>query len=393
MALGLGRPPRLLEGQLVSVRYIGFLAEHSGYGEAARRHLLALAGTGVPVQARSVTLQPNGDAYDRLPSSDHRDVRRITRKTGNYQTVLVHTPAPFLPRFCEKNRHNIGILAWETSEIPRGWRAALSSVDQLWVPSGFCREAFWGATTRPVHVVPHPVLPVPDGPRELPQIPNDEFLFLAILEWSDRKNPDGLLQAFRSAFAGRRDVSLLLKAGLRFQPDAERIVRMVTRIVGSDGPRVYLCFDEMSPRALGHVMRRADAYVSLHRAEGFGLTLAEAMASGKPVVATNYSGNLEFMDRESAFLVDYRLVPLRERLTRGSWFERRSEWAEPDLDSAVEALRSCANSPTLRRRVAARGRAHVVECLSPARVGQRMRELLPGATSAARNASPAAGAE
>jgi glycosyltransferase involved in cell wall biosynthesis len=374
----------------MSVRYVGFLAEQSGYGEAARRHLLALSHAGASVHARSVTLDSGSGALPRMPSSDYRDVRRLSRKTGPYDTVLIHTPAPHLSRFQEKNKHNVGILAWETSDIPDAWRAALSEVDQLWVPSRFCREAFSRATTRPVHVVPHPIQKVTDGPRELPQIPDDELLFVAILEWSDRKNPDGLLRAFRCAFEGRRDVSLFLKAGLRFQRDPKRIVGTVSRIAGSRSPRVYVCFDDMSPRALARLLRRADAYVSLHRAEGFGLTLAEAMAAGKAVIATNYSGNLEFMDRDSAFLVDYRLVPVRERLTRGSWFERRSEWAEPDLDSAVEALRSCANSNFLRQRIAERGQVLVAERLNAARIGRQMQELLGRATSGVRNENPAA---
>lgn len=374
----------------MSVRYVGFLAEHSGYGEAARRHLLALSRVGVEVHARSVTLDTNRISEERMPSSDHREVRRLARRSGPYDDVLVHTPAPFLSRFCEKKKRNVGVVAWETSDIPARWRASLDQVDEIWVPSRFCGEAFRRATRRPVHVVPHPVEPVVEGPRELPQIPANEFLFLAILEWSDRKNPDGLLEAFRSAFQGRRDVSLLIKAGLRFEPDPKRIVRAVSRILSSRGPKVYVCFDEMSPRALGHLMRRADAYVSLHRAEGFGLTLAEAMASGKPVVATNYSGNLEFMDQESAFLVDYRLVPLRERLSRGGWFDRRSCWAEPDLDSSVAALRACVDSPARRDRIAERGRMLVAERLASQRIGERMRELLTGSTSGARNASPPA---
>lgn len=362
----------------MSVRYVGFLAEQSGYGEAARRHLLCLAGAGVPVHARSVTLDAKTfAASERMPSSEYRDARRLARSTGPYDTVLVHTPAPFFSRFVERGKRNVGVVAWELPEIPESWQSELGRVDELWVPSQFCADAFARATRRPVRIVPHPVEPTPDGPRSLPGIPDEHFLFLSILEWSDRKNPDGLVRAFRAAFSGRRDVALLIKAGLRFERDPERIVKTAKRALG-DGPSVYLCFDELSPRTLAHVMRRADAYVSLHRAEGFGLTLAEAMASGKPVVATNYSGNLEFMDASSAFLVDYRLVPVREKLTRGSWFDRSGRWAEPELDSAVAALRTVVDSSTTRQRIAAAGQRRALEHLSAARIGAQMRELTYG---------------
>ncbi|HMR08457.1 MAG TPA: glycosyltransferase [Polyangiaceae bacterium] len=159
--------------------------------------------------------------------------------------------------------------------------------------------------------------------------------------------------------------------------DSARILRTIARELGRGAfPHVYVCFDMLSPPAMKRLLRRANACVSLHRAEGFGLTLAEAMAAEKPVVATGYSGNLEFMDGDSAFLVDYRLTPVRERLTRTSLFDPRLSWAEPLHDAAVAALRACVDSPALAARVARRGWNRVSRELSSERIGRRMRSLL-----------------
>lgn len=361
----------------MSVRYVGFFAESSGYAEAARRQLLALAGTGHPVTALSVTLETDAAFDFVMPSVDHREVRRLARRTAAEQIRLIHTPAPHFPLFRIPSCRLIGITAWELSAIPDDWCTPLDSMHEIWVPSQFCADAFVQATQRPVQVVPHPVEAVGEGPAEIPGVDPSTFLFLSTFEWSDRKNPIGLLRAFAHAFPGRRDVALFLKVGLRFQSNPKRILRTIARELGRGAfPHVYVCFDMLSPPAMKRLLRRANACVSLHRAEGFGLTLAEAMAAEKPVVATGYSGNLEFMDGDSAFLVDYRLTPVRERLTRTSLFDPRLSWAEPLHDAAVAALRACVDSPALAARVARRGWNRVSRELSSERIGRRMRSLL-----------------
>jgi glycosyltransferase involved in cell wall biosynthesis len=254
-------------------------------------------------------------------------------------------------------------------------------VDEIWVPSRFCAEAF-RTTGKPVFVIPHPVEPVPPGPRMLAGVPDDLFLFLAVFVWQDRKNPFGLLRAFRDAFAKRGDVGLLLRLTVR-PGEEERVLEQVRKSYESAWQRsaatLFVSLDARSSvdsATMHHLYRRADALVSLHAAEGFGLTMAEGMAAGLPVVATRYSGNLDFMDDDSAFLVDSTLVPVRNALMPVRDFEPHMTWAEPVHAAAVEALRACVDQTELARARAARGQRRVLEQLEPARVGAQMAERL-----------------
>jgi len=302
----------------------------------------------------------------------------LTAQTPAYDTVIVHAPPYGFAPAREQDRRNIGVVAWETDTLPASWHAPVQAMDELWVPSEFCRAPFQAVTAAPVCVIPHPV-PVPEPlARAFPGVPDDVFLFVAIFEWQDRKNPEGLVRAFLRAFSGRRDVALLLKVGLRVGGKPGTVLRYLHQWLSPmpwRSPPIYVIEEpETSSRVIAQLHARADAYVSLHRAEGFGLCMAEAMARGKPVVATGYSGNLTFMGSESAFLVDYDLVPIVQRLSTVQFFEPGMRWAEPRAEHAVEQLRACVNRVSLRERVAERGLARVKEVLAPRRVGELMRE-------------------
>lgn len=358
----------------MSVRYVGFLAESSGYGQAARSHLLALASAGESVHARSVTLSPEPRDLEPDPARG-REVRRLARRTGPYDTVIVHTPAHHLPKFREPNRRNIGVVAWETERVPRNWHAPLAAMDELWVPSTFCEQAFTRATRTKVHVIPHPIPSFEyQGPRDLPGVDPNVFLFTAIFEWSDRKNPFGLLAAFRDAFSGMKDVALFLKIGTRFGAVPSRVLRDLRKRCRD--VNVIACLEDVSESTMRRIFARSDALVSLHRAEGFGLTLAEAMAASVPVVATGYSGNLDFMDETCAYLVPHRLVPVRETITKVVVFERDMHWAEPDHDAAVDALRAVLGSPARRTAIIERARARIHQVCDPLVVGRMMRDRI-----------------
>ncbi|MBI5532811.1 MAG: glycosyltransferase [Deltaproteobacteria bacterium] len=359
---------------MTAARYVGFFSEPTGYGIAARMHASALRHAGVRVTARSVLIGPDG------PFDVAGAAQESTHEPGpGQEPVIVHAPPSLTAGLLPADTPTILLTVCETERLPAHWIPAVQSVDEIWVPSEFSRRAFEAVASCPVQVVNHPVAP-PRGRRAFPGIPDDIFLFASVFEWQDRKNPDGLLSAFTEAFQGRSDVGLLIKTGFRMGMPREEAIRTTREIVekgrAGGGPKVWLVTEDLSPAALGSLYRRADAYVSLHRAEGFGLCMAEAMLAGTPVIATGWSGNLEFMDARSAWLVGCDLVPLRQHWVRSRELDEGMQWAQPRHDEAVEAMRACVSNGAERERRAAAGQSRVREQLSRTVVGARMRELL-----------------
>lgn len=263
---------------------------------------------------------------------------------------------------CFAGRHTIGQWAWELEEFPDRWSASFDLVDEVWAISQFTQGALSAATTKPVYAVPPAIVEpgVPEGrDRSSLGLPEGRFMFLFafdLLSVIERKNPLGSLAAFCRAFPHPRPDGpvLVLKVinGDQRVADLERI-----RFAALERPDVVVVdryFDASDQAAL---MAACDCYVSLHRSEGFGLTMAEAMALGKPVVATGYSGNMEFMNAENAYLVrwDYGRVP-----AGCDPYRIGARWAEPDLDHAAELLRSVYESPTESGKVGERARQTVL---------------------------------
>jgi glycosyltransferase involved in cell wall biosynthesis len=361
------------------ISYRGFFAEPTGYGNAARLHARALLEAGDVVDVIPVALTHEGPCTLRIPRSLRGGIpRERVRRSSRASIGVVHVPPHHFELVRDTAVASVAAVAWELTALPRGWVEALAGAQRIWVPSAFCAESF-AAVRAPIDVIPHPIWAPPDIPRRafLRRVPDEIYLFVAVLEWSDRKNPIGLLRAFRASFGDRRDVGLLLKVSGRFGADMDRtITRIALEMLGARCP-VFTVVGDADDDTMAAIYARADAFVSLHRAEGFGLCMAEAMACARPVVATRFSANLEIMDDRSAFLVDCDLIPAKQSLTYYAPFDDpRMEWAEPHLDAAVDALRTCVEAPS---EAAARGRAgreNVLAKLSPASVATRMRASL-----------------
>jgi glycosyltransferase involved in cell wall biosynthesis len=294
---------------------------------------------------------------------------------------LVHLNADNMEWFAQsrgkryfRDRYTIGYWFWELAEFRRDWMPAFGYVDEVWSASEFGRTAIAERSDVPVMCMPLPVVaPLPTAvDRSHFGISQDAFLFLFTFDVSsqlERKNPLGLIQAFRRAFGGQPDVVLILKyTNAQYDPREVARLRDATRGLSVVHVEGYLTRDELSG-----LMRAADCYVSLHRAEGFGLTIAEAMALGKPVIATSYSGNTDFMTASNSYPVDYRIVPVERDY--GPYL-RGMTWAEPDLDQAIELMREVVDD---RAGATSRGRraaADIAASRTPERTGALVRRRL-----------------
>ncbi|MEO1310731.1 MAG: glycosyltransferase [Pseudomonadota bacterium] len=348
------------------VALIGYLKTESGVGEGARRAYRALKSAGVDVEAVAVgTGGTFPDAVEETPLAAASSKRlNLIHMNADQMAILDQLVPPTQTR----GRYAIGYWAWELSEFPAAWSGAFAHVDEIWCPSAFTADAVRKRTTKPVTVMPHPVETPPRSALTRADfgLPDGAFCVLTAFDlnsYPKRKNPDGAIAAFREAFPDQKDVRLVLKlhGGAH-----ERETRAALAAATAEDARIRIEDRLLSREDYGALQSVCDAYLSLHRSEGFGLNLAECMALGKPVVATGYSGNIDFMNEENALLVPYDLTPLG----RDDYpFADGQVWAEPDVGGAARALRTLREDHSARARIGAAAKNRINQMLAPARIG------------------------
>ena len=352
---------------------IGYLRTESGLGEAARATVRAAQAGGVPavLTATDVEITQRKD-----------DLSCAREAAGNpYFCNIFHLNAPAMPETLGRlggnfyfPRYNVGFWFWELEHFPQEWKPGFGYLDELWVASAFTQEAVAKVAPVPVTRIPLGVEVTEIGalPEEAKAIPAGRFVFLFVFDYhsyAERKNPLGLLNAFQAAFPAGAGAHLVLKAA-----QSERDPEYHRRLVKTARPGDVTLIDRyLDRRDVNALLERCDCYVSLHRSEGFGLPLAEAMYLGKPVIATAYSGNLEFMRPENSYLVPWR--PTRIERDHGP-YRKGWHWADPDLEAAGRLMRGVYERREEAARVGAEGARVIREEFSYAVVGRLIRERL-----------------
>jgi glycosyltransferase involved in cell wall biosynthesis len=296
-------------------------------------------------------------------------------------TILTHAAAPYFESgyqraglFPRDNVYRIAYWAWELEAIPDEWVEVAHRVQEIWSPTEFVAQAMRVRMPRPVYrMLPGVgVGPIEAVTRASLNIPEDHFVFLFMFDLHSqihRKNPVGVFRAFKEAFRADDKTTLIIKTtgGDIHSKDLAEISEIIR------GPNVIL-LDELFSRARAYgLIAMADCFVSLHRSEGFGLGLAEAMLLGKPVIATGYSGNLDFMSHDNSLLVDYELVEISEDRPI---YTRGNRWAEPSITHAASLMRNVYEHPNDAWARAARARPEIEALLSLQKAGERMRARL-----------------
>ncbi|HSZ14041.1 MAG TPA: glycosyltransferase [Solirubrobacteraceae bacterium] len=361
-----------------AVELCGYLDAAVGVGEAARRYVGALRSAHVPVIEREIPLPGRDAAHAQLPFGPRPADGEIT------VNLLCLNPEQMVPYLqaagpsIRDGRASIGVWSWEVDVVPPGWRAAAEGLAEVWTYSRFAAELIGAAIDVPVFDVPPPIAPaglastlsvaLPQGFRVLVM-----FDFLSTLE---RKNPLGAIQAFVNAFEPDDGAVLIVKSvNGRHRPD--RLAEVQAAL--AERADTVLLDRTMSAAERDALIAACDCCLSLHRSEGHGLALAEAMAAGKPVVATAYGGNTEFMNEDNSYPVAW--TPTRV----GAGVEHyppQASWAEPDLEHAAKLLREVRGNREDAMRRSSRAKADVEARLTPSLIGAQMRrrlEALPAA--------------
>ncbi|MEP6515483.1 glycosyltransferase [Microcoleus vaginatus] len=350
----------------------GYINGEFGIGEGVRANIRAAEATNIPFVINNFTRSPHrkkDTTYQNFSEDNPYPVNLIQVNADEVATFIKHIGSSYFDK-----KYNIGFWAWELPAFPPEWQPAFNHFHEIWTYSNYCAEAIAAVAPIPViKIMPSIALPAPSLNREALNLPKNKFIFLFVFDFSsriERKNTLATIQAFKQAFGEDNSVLLVIKSSNSNKFSAEQAslnsaIANNSNIKHLDG---YL-----SKNKLNGLLYNCDCYVSLHRCEGFGLTMAEAMFYGKPVIATGYSSNTEFMNVGNSYLVKYKLIPIEKDCGP---YKKGNVWAEPDVEHAADLMRHVFNNYREAQQVGRIAADEIKTLLNPPTVGRKIQNRL-----------------
>lgn len=364
----------------MNVAYLGPLKDYSGYGEANRHFVAALDAAGVYVIPQLVSYSVESSDFGSLGAR----ISPLFAHTGEYKIKILHTTPNEFKRYIEPNTYHIAHFFWETDNVPEAFADGLKLCQEIWTGSEANAAAIRKAGVKvPIKIYPQAIEVDREWPE--PYEINDfkGYLFYSIFEWTERKNPSALLNAYWREFQGNENVGLLIKSYFRnFTLANKRTIRhQIDQMKARSGltkfPPVFLYLDLMDRRQVMRLHRTGDVYVSAHRGEGWGVPQVEAALAGRAMISTAYSGAHEyFTDGDNAMLLPYKMVPVHGMHHAEQWYTRQQNWADVDSKALQAALRYAYSHQDLMLEKAERARSFVAETFNFERVGTMMSDRL-----------------
>ena len=328
------------------INLIGYIKAQMGLGQGCRLIARAIKESGIPFLIMDTRV---GNPFNHNDNSWDGYIKT----SPAYNINIFHINAEQMPHLqlslpsgTLDKRYNIGIWLWELPDFPDEWCGAFSLVDEIWAPSEFNCESIRKKSPVPVTLIPYGIEAEYDEKfdRDYFSLPKDMFLFLSMYDSNStiqRKNPIGAIKAFKKAFPpSEKNVGLIIKIN---NPKEEDLKLINDELKGYRN--IFIIKNTLSKTEVNSLIKCSDAFVSLHRAEGFGLVIAEAMLLGTPVIATNWSANVDFMNSENSCPVSYELKQLGEDYF---FYKAYQHWAEPDLDNAAEYMKKLFSDKSYR---------------------------------------------
>jgi len=347
---------------LKGVYYIGQYGT-SGYASAAKGYLYFYFINGIPI-----TWDPLYFDNSKLDSDNVYDVvakSLINNSIPIYDMVILHSTPDLWPSFWKtkldilKNKIVVGYCTWETNSLPNEWvRCINDCVNEVWCPSKYNEDVFRkSGVTIPIRVVPHIFLPQILPLKENVVLTNvtdskstiveDKYTFYSIGEWNSRKGMDDLVKSFCETFTKNDKVRLILKVHYRNylvenKLKCSEFVNDILKLY-PDHPEVICIIDNMTSKEILGLHAIGDCYISLTKAEGFGLTIFDAYNYGKKIITTGYSGHIDFLGKDYPGLVKYNMVKVSGMSSFSTNYKEEQEWAQPDLEHAKVLMKGMVN--------------------------------------------------
>lgn len=319
------------------INLIGDISAETGLGQSIRILASMLQNGEIPFCVKQVNL------HGQLEHNDHTWKQKIVDKVQYSVNVITIIPETWPEDYCAleneilDGRYNIAFWLWELEEFPDRWVSCIETVDEIWTPSEFVSRSIRQKTDKPVITVPYIVEMKNDikYDRKYFGFPKEKFLFLTMYDFisiSERKNPEAVIKAYMQAFPEENEgVGIVIKVN---HAEKKKMEELAGKLAGYKN--VYFITRNLTRQEVDSLMAVTDVLVSLHRSEGFGLPVAEAMALGKPVITTNWSATTEFTDTDCACPVDYQLISLKKTIGP---YEKGNYWADADVAHAAAYMK------------------------------------------------------
>jgi glycosyltransferase involved in cell wall biosynthesis len=347
---------------ITGVFYIGQYGT-SGYASAARGYLYHYFVNEIPI-----TWKPLYFDNSKLSNDDFYDIvikSLIDKSLPNFEMVIMHSTPDLWPKFWKENSNAFkdkvvnGYCTWETNCLPKNWVKCINGyVNEVWCPSTYNKTSFEeSGITKLIRVVPHIFLPYPlPNPENVKIVDirngdkiekNNRFTFYSIGEMNARKGIEDIIKVFCESFCKKDPVRLILKVHYKdySSENKKKCEDMIAEVLKSysNRPPVICLLDNMSNKEILALHSIGDCYVGLTKAEGFGLTIFDAFNYGKKIIATGYSGHMDFLGKSFPGLVRYKIGPVSGMSVFSSNYTEEQLWAYPDLDHAGQLMRKMVN--------------------------------------------------
>lgn len=367
----------------MKICYLGPVKDYSGYGEANRHAVAALYEAGVQVNVELVSYT--------IDTADFGEIGRLMNelvdtKFKDYQIKILHITPDQYHLHMEKGKYHIGHFFWETSKVPVEFAKGLELMDEIWTGSEANKSAIENSGVKtPVHIFPqaNETDRVWPDPYKVPEISEHDYVFYSVFEWTDRKNPQALLEAYWREFQNGEPVALLLKTYFsnftlqNKQKITHAINAMKARMGLKNFPPVYLYMDLMDRNQIMRFHKTGDCFISAHRGEGWGIPQVEAMLAGKPVITTGYGGvNEYFTDGLNAKVLPFKMVPLFGMEHSSKWYTNEQQWADVDKSELQKAMREAFTNQGDYKAMADKGKKFVEKSFNLKVVGELMAHRL-----------------